>query len=121
MARSGRGLVRIIGQMAWPREFAPGVKPEGWRFFRRWWKGGLLVYYRAIPGGQGRKRVDGTVERRGFSQKVRERLTTANERRLAAEVLTRRGRHFSHVRAGRASFAAQPRWGWIVSGDVFPG
>ncbi len=33
--------------------------------------------------------------RRGVSDTVRERLTTPNERRLAAEVLTRRVRHFS--------------------------
>ena len=56
-----------------------------------------LVFYRASLGGQGaaRKREDGTVFRRGLSQKVQARLMTANERRLAAEVLTRRVRHFT--------------------------
>ena len=34
--------------------------------------------------------------RRGLSEKVREKLTTPNERRLATEVLTRRVRHFTH-------------------------
>jgi hypothetical protein len=37
----------------------------------------------------------GRVIRRGLSQKVRERLTTPNERRLAVEVLTRRVQHFT--------------------------
>jgi len=32
----------------------------------------------------------------GLYEKVRERLTTLNERRLATEVLTRRVRHFTH-------------------------
>jgi hypothetical protein len=52
---------------------------------------------RAILGGQGaaRTREDGTVVRRGLSKKVRERLTTPNERRLAVEVLTRRVQHFT--------------------------
>jgi hypothetical protein len=56
-----------------------------------------LVFYRAILGGQGsaRKREDGTVVRRGLSEKTRERLTTPNERRLAAEVLTCRVQHFT--------------------------
>ena len=55
------------------------------------------MFYRAILGGQGseRKREDGTVVRRGLSERVREKLTTPNERRLAAEVLTRRVRHFT--------------------------
>jgi hypothetical protein len=56
-----------------------------------------LVFYRAILGGQGvaRKREDGTIVRRGLSEKVRERLTTPDERRLAAEILTRRVWHFT--------------------------
>ena len=56
-----------------------------------------LVFYRAILGGQGaeRKREDGTMARRGLSERVSEKLTTPNERRLAAEVLTRRVRHFT--------------------------
>ena len=33
--------------------------------------------------------------RRGLSERVREKLTTPNERRLAAEVLTRRVRHLT--------------------------
>jgi hypothetical protein len=35
------------------------------------------------------------VVRRGLSEKVRERLTTPNERRLAVEVLMRRVGHFT--------------------------
>jgi hypothetical protein len=56
-----------------------------------------LVFYRAILGGQGtaRTREDGSVVRRGISEKTRERLTTPNERRLAAEVLTCRVQHFT--------------------------
>jgi hypothetical protein len=97
-ARSRRGLVRIIGQMAWPRESAAGAKPWGTEVFSPLVEKRALVFYRAILGGQGaeRKREDGTVVRRGLSEKVRERLTTPNERRLATEVLTRRVRHFTH-------------------------
>jgi hypothetical protein len=56
-----------------------------------------LVFYRAILGGQGaaRKREDGTLVRRGLSEKVRERLTTATERRVRAEVLVRRVAQFT--------------------------
>ena len=55
------------------------------------------MFYRAILGGQGtvRKRGGGTIIRRGVSEKVRERLTTPNERRLAVEVLQRRVAHFT--------------------------
>ena len=97
-ARSRRGLVRIIGQMAWPRESAADAKPWGTDVFSPLVERRALVFYRAILGGQGtgRKREDGTVVRRGLSEKVREKLTTPNERRLATEVLTRRVRHFSH-------------------------
>jgi len=96
-ARSQRGLVRIIGQMAWPRETAAGAKPWGAEAFPSQVERRALVIYRAILGGQGaeRKREDGTVARRGVSEKVRERLTTPNERRLATEVLTRRVQHFT--------------------------
>ena len=59
-----------------------------------------LVFYRAILGGQeaSRKREDGTVVRRGLSEKMREQLTTASERRVRAEVfevLIRRVAHFT--------------------------
>ena len=96
-ARSRRGLVRIIGQMAWPRETAAGAKPWGNDVFPKGVETRALVYYRAILGGQGaaKKRDDGTVIRRGLSVKIREKLTTPNERRLAAEVLTRRVGHFT--------------------------
>ena len=97
-ARSRRGLVRVIGQMAWPRESAAGAKPWGTESFPASVERRALVFYRAILGGQGaeRKREDGTVVRRGLSEKVREKLTTPNERRLTTEVLTRRVRHFTH-------------------------
>jgi REP element-mobilizing transposase RayT len=96
-ARSRRGLVRIIGQMAWPRESAAGAKPWGGEVFPRAVETRALVFYRAILGGQGaaRKREDGTVVRRGLSDKVRERLTTPDERRLAVEVLGRRVGQFT--------------------------
>ena len=95
--RSRRGLVRIIGQMAWPRDSAARAKPWGPEEFPAWVERRALVFYRAILGGQGvpRKREDGTVIRRGLSEKVREKLISPNERRLAAEVLTRRVRHFT--------------------------
>jgi len=97
-ARSRRGLVRIIGQMAWPRTTAAAAKPWGNDAFPKIVETRALVFYRAILGGQGaeRKRGDGTVIRRGLSAKVQARLTTPDERRLAAEVLTRRVRHFTH-------------------------
>ena len=96
-ARARRGLVRIIGQMAWPRETAAGAQPWGGAPFPAAVERRALVFYRAILGGQGtaRTRGDGTVVRRGVSEKTRERLTTPNERRLAAEVLTRRVQHFT--------------------------
>jgi putative transposase len=96
-ARARRGLVRIIGQMAWPRETAAGAKPWGTEAFPKIVETRALLFYRAILGGQGaeRKREDGTVVRRGLSEKARERLTTPNERRLAAEILTRRVQHFT--------------------------
>ncbi len=96
-ARSRRGLVRIIGQMAWPRESAAGAKPWATETFPAAVERRALVFYRAILGGQGaeRKRDDGTIFLRGLSERVREKLTTPNERRLAAEVLTRRVRHFT--------------------------
>ena len=96
-ARSRRGLVRIIGQMAWPRETAAGTQPWGSDLFPKGVETRALVYYRAILGGQGaaRKRDDGTEIRRGLSEKMRERLTTATERRVRAEVLMRRVAHFT--------------------------
>ena len=96
-ARSRRGLVRIIGQMAWPRASAAGAKPWGNEAFPGLVETRALVFYRAILGGQGaaKKREDGTIIRRGLSGKIREKLTTPNERRLAAEVLTHRVKHFT--------------------------
>ena len=96
-ARARRGLVRIIGQMAWPRETAAGAQPWGGAPFPAAVELRALVFYRAILGGQGtaRTREDGTVVRRGVSEKTRERLTTPNERRLTAEVLTCRVQHFT--------------------------
>jgi REP element-mobilizing transposase RayT len=96
-ARARRGLVRIIGQAAWPRETAAGAKPWGCDAFPKIVERRALVFYRALLGGQGaeRKREDGSVVRRGVSEKVRERLTTPNDRRLAAEILTRRVQHFT--------------------------
>lgn len=95
--RSRRGLVRVIGQTAWARETAAAARPWSGDPFPPAVERRALVYYRAILGGQGmeRKREDGTVIRRGVSEKVRGRLTTPNERRLSTEVLTRRVRHFS--------------------------
>ena len=96
-ARSRRGLVRIIGQMAWPRATAAEAKPWGDTSFPQQVETRALVFYRAILGGQGaaRNREDGTVNRRGLSEKARERLTTATERRVRAEVLLRRVAHFT--------------------------
>jgi putative transposase len=95
--RARRGLVRIIGQMAWPRETAAGAKPWCSDAFPKIVETRALVFYRALLGGQGaeRKREDGTVVRRGVSERVREKLTTPNERRLAEEILTRRVQHFT--------------------------
>lgn len=114
--RARRGLVRVIGPAAWGkaslgewkareveiegRGGAPGGGKAG-GFERLPWgaeafplgvERRALVYYRALLGGQGaeRKGADGGVVRRGLSEKVRERLSSASERRLAEEVLVRR-------------------------------
>ena len=80
-ARSRRGLVRIIGQMAWPRATASEAKPWGDDPFPKAVETRALVFYRAILGGQGaeRKRGDGTVFRRGLSLKVREKAYNSQE------------------------------------------
>ena len=112
-ARSRRGLVRIIGQMAWPIATAAEAKPWGGDSFPRQVETRALVFYRAILGGQGaaRKCEDGTVIRRGLSEKARERLTTATERRVRAEVLVRRIAHFTRgVMFGSREFVD----GWMV-------
>lgn len=102
-----RGLVQIIGQAAWPRDTAASAKPWGREGFPPPVERRALVYYRALLGGQGaeRKREDGTVIRKGLSEKVRERLTTPGERQLAAEILKRRVAHFTRgVLIGSRSF-----------------
>ncbi len=95
--RSRRGLVRIIGQMAWPRATAAEAKPWGDQAFSKQIETRALVFYRAILGGQGaaRKGQDGRVMRRGLSETMRMKLTTANERRVRAEVMMRRVAHFT--------------------------
>jgi REP element-mobilizing transposase RayT len=110
-ARARRGLVRIIGQMAWPRASSAGAKPWGDDLFSSQVECRALAFYRAILGGQGaeRKRPDGMVIRRGVSEKVRQRLTTANERQLRTEVLIRRVQHFTKgVLIGSRTFV--DRW-----------
>ena len=60
-----------------------------------------------ILGGQGagRRLESGKVVRRGVPEKVRERLTTPNERRLTTEILTRRVQHFTRgVMLGSRAF-----------------
>ena len=96
-SRSRRVLVRIIGQMAWPRATAAEARPWGQDAFPKGVETRALVFYRAILGGQGtaRKREDGTMIRRGLSAKARERLTTTSERQVQAEVLMRRVVHFT--------------------------
>ena len=72
------------------------------------------MFYRAILGGQGaaRKREDETVVRRGLSEKVRQQLTTATDRRVRAEVLVRRMAHFTRgVMFGSRAFVD----GWFES------
>lgn len=95
--RARRGLVRIIGQMAWPRATAAEARPWGDEPFDAAVERRALVIYRAILGGQGRerRRADGTVARRGLTEKIRERLTTANERAVGREVLSRRVGQFT--------------------------
>jgi REP element-mobilizing transposase RayT len=95
--RSRRGLVRIIGQMAWPRATSASANPWGDDPFPPGVDTRALVFYRAILGGQGaaRKREDGTLVRRGLSEKVQKQLTTATERRVRSEVLMRRVAQFT--------------------------
>lgn len=95
--RARRGVVRVIGQMAWPRATAAQARPWGVEAFPAAVERRALVMYRALLGGQARERraADGTVIRRGVSEKVRGRLTTPDERAMRAEILTRRVRHFS--------------------------
>jgi REP element-mobilizing transposase RayT len=97
VAKARKGLVRIIGQIAWPRETVAGAQPWGHETFPKKVELRALVIYRAILGAHGRerRRADGSVVKQGLSEKVREKLTTPNERRLAAEVLLRRVQHFS--------------------------
>src|SRR6187431_2012190 len=114
-ARSRRGLVRIIGQSAWPRTAT--AQTPGAAAAKPWSTDGVpfppaverkaLVYYLAILGGRGaeRRRDDGKIIRRGISEKVRERLTTPTERQLTTEILTRRVQHFTKgVILGSRSF-----------------
>jgi hypothetical protein len=117
-ARSRRGLVRIIGQMAWPRATAASAKPCGDKPFPKRVETRALVFYRAILGGQeaARKREDGTIVRRGLSEKVRERLTTATERRVRAEVLMRSVTQFTRgVLFGSRAFVD----GWFEANRDF--
>ena len=130
-----RGLVRIIGQMAWPRESASDsmeeqsegtrrgagrntrgrvCSPWGSEVFPALVERLALMFYRAILVGHWGKREDGTVVRHGLSEKVREKLTTANERRLAAEVLTRRVRGRADGNQGIA-----PEWSATHSGHIW--
>jgi len=96
-ARSRRGLVRIIWQMTWPRAKSATAKPWGEKPFSKGVETRALELYQTIPGGQGaaRKREDDTLVRRGLSEKVRKRLTTATERRMRAEVLLSRVARFT--------------------------
>jgi hypothetical protein len=112
--RSRREWVRLIGQAAWPRETAAGAKPCGAEAFPKVVETRALVFYLALLGGQGteRKREDGTMVWRGVSEKVREKLTTPNGRRLAAEILTRRVQHFTRgVIIGSRAFIDE----WIAA------
>ncbi len=70
-ARARRGVVRIMGQMARPRETAAGAQPWSGSAFPASMERRALVFYRAILGGQGtaRTREDGTVMRRGYLKK----------------------------------------------------
>ena len=52
-ARSRCALVRIIGQLAWPRESAADAKPSGTDAFPSLVERRALVFCRAIQGGQG--------------------------------------------------------------------
>lgn len=110
-ARSRRGLVHIIGQMAWPKEGKgscsriqgskeqPFTQPAAWddEAFPAIMERRVLVIFRAILGGQGARWTmeDEAVVRRGLSEKVRAKLTKVHERRLGAEVLNRRVQHFT--------------------------
>ena len=109
-AQARRGLVRIIGQMAWPRATAAGSRPWSDDPFPPAIATRALVFYRAILGSQSppKNHPGGTVIRRGVSETVRQRLTTPNERRLAAEVLSRRVQHFTKgVIVGSRAFIDQ--------------
>jgi REP element-mobilizing transposase RayT len=113
-ARARRGLVRIIGQIAWSRATAATARPWSDDPFPSAVEHRALSFYRAILGGQGaeRRRPDGSVIRRGLSEKTRLRLTTPNERQLRAEVLTRRIQHFTRgVLLGSRAFID----GWFES------
>jgi hypothetical protein len=60
-ARSRRGLVRIIGQMAWPRSNAAGAKPWGNEEFSKIVETRALVFYRAILEGPSRNKLPGKL------------------------------------------------------------
>lgn len=96
-SRARRGLVRIIGQCAWPRADAAAAEPWGTQPFSPMIEKRALVFYRALLGAQSRTRLrqDGSIARRGLPESLRQRLLSASEQRLAAEVLHRRVRHFT--------------------------
>jgi hypothetical protein len=72
-ARGRRTLVRILGQIAWPLETGVGAQLFGGAPFPAVGERRVLVFYWEILGGQGtaRTREDGTVIRRGVSEKSR--------------------------------------------------
>ena len=70
-----------------------------------WTRSGLTEAIEEWRQRASRKREDGTVVRRGLSERMREQLTTASERRVRAEVLIRRVAHFTRgVMIGRREF-----------------
>jgi REP element-mobilizing transposase RayT len=96
-ARARRGLVRIIGQVAWRRAEAAGARPWSEDTFAPEVERRALLLYRALLGAAGaeRRRADGTVARVGMSDRVRARLMSGKEGRLAAEVLGKRVPQFT--------------------------
>lgn len=96
-SKARRGLVRVIGQCAWPWADAAKTQPWGKETFTPPIEKRALVFYRALLGSQGRARLrpNGTIARRGLPDSVRQRFLSASEQRLASEVLHRRVRHFT--------------------------
>src|SRR5690606_1092189 len=99
--KAQEALVKVAGRAAWrgvdARESDGGPGWSEWDEVPAKVRRRALLIYRGLLGFAGRERrsEDGTVIRRGLSEEVQAKLTDAGERKLAAELATRKVRHFT--------------------------